>query len=37
VWGKSVVAAIYPTDRTEQFGYAELVYRWGIQQRSAQK
>jgi hypothetical protein len=37
VLGKQVVAAIYPTDRTEQFGYAEFVYRWGIKQKSAQK
>jgi hypothetical protein len=37
VWGKSVVEAIYPTGPTEQFGYAELVYRWGIQQKAAQK
>lgn len=34
VWGKSVVAAIYPTDRTEQFGYAEFVYHWGVQQKT---
>ncbi|TCK72147.1 alginate export family protein [Acidipila rosea] len=32
-WGKSVIAAIYPTDRNAQYGYAELVYRWGIPQR----
>lgn len=31
--GKSVVAAIYPTDRNAQYGYAELVYHWGIPQR----
>ncbi|HEX4065203.1 MAG TPA: alginate export family protein [Acidobacteriaceae bacterium] len=29
-WGKSVVGAIYPTGRNIQFGYTELVYRWGI-------
>jgi hypothetical protein len=29
-WGKSVVGAIYPTDKTIQLGYVELVYRWGI-------
>jgi hypothetical protein len=29
-WGKSVPGAIYPTDKTVQLGYAELVYRWGI-------
>jgi hypothetical protein len=28
-WGKSVVNAIYPTGRNIQFGYVELVYRWG--------
>jgi hypothetical protein len=28
VQGKSVVAAIYPTDRTMQFGFAEFVYHW---------
>jgi hypothetical protein len=27
--GKSTVASIYPSDRNAQFGYAELVYRWG--------
>jgi hypothetical protein len=35
VWGKQVVAAIYPTDKNEQFGYAEFVYRWGIPQKAA--
>ncbi len=29
-WGKSVVGAIYPSDKTIQFGYVELIYRWGI-------
>ena len=29
-WGKSVPGAIYPTGKTIQLGYAELVYRWGI-------
>jgi hypothetical protein len=29
-WGKSVPGAIYPTDKTIQLGYAELIYRWGI-------
>lgn len=28
-WGKRVVSAIYPTGPDIQFGYAELVYRWG--------
>ncbi|MGD0369896.1 MAG: alginate export family protein, partial [Acidobacteriaceae bacterium] len=29
-WGKSVPGAIYPTDKTIQLGYVELIYRWGI-------
>jgi len=29
-WGKSVVGAIYPTDKNAQLGYVEFVYRWGI-------
>jgi hypothetical protein len=37
VWGKSVVAAIYPTNRTAQYGYVEMVYRWGVPQRSGVK
>lgn len=32
VWGKSVVEAIYPTGRDSQYGYIEMVYRWGISQ-----
>jgi len=32
-WGKSVVAAIYPVGHTAQFGYMEMTYRWGKQQR----
>ncbi len=28
-WGKSVPAAIYPTGHDLQYGYAEMVYRWG--------
>ena len=31
--GKSVVAAIYPTDRNTQYGYVEFVYRWGLDQK----
>ena len=27
--GKTVVAAIYPTGRNMQYGYAEFVYSWG--------
>ena len=36
-WGKSAIAAIYPADRMAQFGYAEVVYRWGLPQRSSAK
>jgi Alginate export len=32
-FGKSVIGAIYPTTKDAQYGYAELVYRWGIPQR----
>jgi hypothetical protein len=28
-WGKSVVAAVYPTGPNTQFGYAQLTWRWG--------
>ena len=28
-WGKSVPAAIYPTGHELQYGYVEMVYRWG--------
>ncbi|HUY82268.1 MAG TPA: alginate export family protein [Acidobacteriaceae bacterium] len=28
-WGKTVVAAIYPTGRNAQFAYAEMDYHWG--------
>ncbi len=31
--GKSVVAAIYPTNRNMQYGYVEFVYRWGLDQK----
>ena len=31
--GKSVVSAIYPTGPTANFGYLELVYKWGIKQK----
>jgi len=33
--GKSTVASIYPKDHNAQFGYAELIYRWGEPQRPA--
>ena len=36
-FGKSAIAAIYPADRGANFGYLELVYRWGIAQRSTQR
>jgi hypothetical protein len=32
-WGKSVVAAIYPVGHTAQYGYLEMTYKWGKQQR----
>jgi hypothetical protein len=32
VWGKSVVQAIYPTNRVAQYGYIELVYRFAAAQ-----
>ena len=32
-WGKGVVAAIYPMDHNAQFGYMEMTYKWGKQQR----
>jgi len=31
--GKTVAAAIYPTDRNMQYGYVEFDYRWGLPQR----
>ncbi|NYF78337.1 alginate export family protein [Granulicella arctica] len=37
VWGKSVVAAIYPTDHSAQFGYVEMVYRWKRSQSGVTK
>lgn len=33
--GKTVAAAIYPTDRNMQYGYVELVYRWGLDQKGS--
>jgi hypothetical protein len=35
--GKTVVAAIYPSDRNMQFGFVELVYHWGLDQRGLAK
>ena len=36
-WGKSAISAIYPTDHDAQFGYAELLYRWGTAKTPARK
>jgi hypothetical protein len=33
--GKGTVASIYPRGHNAQFGYCELVYRWGAPQRPA--
>ncbi len=33
VWGKSVIAAIYPVGHKAQYGYMELTYKWGEPQR----
>jgi hypothetical protein len=35
--GKSVVASIYPAGSNAQFGYAELICRWGRSQGQAKK
>ncbi len=35
--GKSVIASIYPVDRNAQFGYVEMVYRWGVPQKNSRK
>jgi hypothetical protein len=32
--GKSVVVADYPSGRSGQYGFAELIYQWGLAQRS---
>jgi hypothetical protein len=34
-WGKSVIGAIYPVNSRVQYGYVELVYKWGVSQRAA--
>ena len=31
--GKTVVAAIYPSNRNMQYGYVEAVYHWGLSQK----
>lgn len=31
--GKTVIAAIYPSDRNMQFGYVELVYHWSFDRK----
>jgi hypothetical protein len=36
-WGKSVIGAIYPTDKNSQYGYLELVYKWDKPQAGAIK
>ncbi len=36
-YGKSVIAADYPAGKSANFGYLELVYKWGIKQRAAAK
>jgi Alginate export len=36
-WGKSVIGKIYPEDRNAQYGYVELVYRWGLAQKGTAK
>jgi hypothetical protein len=36
-WGKSVIGAIYPTDKNSQYGYLELVYKWDKPQAGATK
>ncbi|GAC1644742.1 MAG: hypothetical protein NVS9B15_02030 [Acidobacteriaceae bacterium] len=33
VFGKSVIAAIYPTGHSAQYGYLEMTYRFGILQK----
>jgi hypothetical protein len=33
--GKSVIASIYPANHNAQFGYAEMIYRWGVPQRTS--
>lgn len=29
-WGKSVVGAIYPSNKNIQLGYVEFIWRWGV-------
>ncbi|MGH9617836.1 MAG: alginate export family protein [Acidobacteriaceae bacterium] len=36
-WGKGVTGAIYPSGNDAQFGYAELVYSWGLKQTAPAK
>ncbi len=35
--GKTVVKAIYPTDSNMQYGYAEVIFHWGLPQRASAK
>ena len=37
VWGKSAITAIYPANHIAQYGYVEMVYRWGVPQRAGTK
>jgi len=34
-WGKSVIAAIYPGERSANYGYIEFVYQRRVAQRTA--
>ena len=36
-WGKQVIEKIYPANHDAQYGYAELVYRFDVEQRGAKK
>lgn len=35
--GKTVVAAIYPTDKNMQYGYVEFIYHWNFDHRAAMR
>jgi hypothetical protein len=37
VWGRTVISRIYPTGTDSNYGYAEFVYHWGLDQNVAQK
>ncbi len=36
VWGRTVISRIYPTGTDSNYGYAEFVYHWGIDQKGVQ-